>query len=321
MIIEIVAIPGGRITFQYGPDGGTGIGIMNSDGSSSTSLDCCGFRKHPAWAPDGSRIAYDAGGSFQGQNTTLHLIDPDGGIPVVTTLVGAEFAWNPSSTEVAFSRNIMPFELYTAVVSTSTATQLTMGVVDNFDPNWSPDGTKIVYESDKDIYLINADGTGAQLLTNLGNNGSPVWSPDGLRIAFESDRDGSKDIWIMDSDGSSPEQITSNDADDENPTWSPDGTWLAFASDKDAPGDFSIYVRWLGTRGGAYPPRSPELCRREPSVVRAVVAGSHRLRPARSTGPHMSREGRHRPFARSRDRPPSGDRAQTVPSGATARAP
>jgi TolB protein len=61
-----------------------------------------------------------------------------------------------------------------------------------------------------------------------------AWSPDGTRIAFESDVDGDMDIYVMDGDGGSLRQLTGrepdDDAHDEGPAWSPDGLQLAFTS-------------------------------------------------------------------------------------------
>jgi Tol biopolymer transport system component len=93
-----------------------------------------------------------------------------------------------------------------------------------------------------EIYAINADGSEQTRLTNdRHNDGNPDWSPDGTKIAFESIRPGgiAYEIWVMNADGSDPRMLTSNDANDLNPSWSPDGTKIAFRSDRDPAG---IYV-------------------------------------------------------------------------------
>ena len=56
----------------------------------------------------------------------------------------------------------------------------------------------------------------------------PDWSPDGERIAFASDRDGDSEIYTMKPDGSRLRQLTANTATDVEPVWSPDGRKLAF---------------------------------------------------------------------------------------------
>jgi hypothetical protein len=58
-------------------------------------------------------------------------------------------------------------------------------------------------------------------------------------ILFASDRDGDFDVYIMNPDGSRPENLTGHAATDGRPAWSPDGTRIAFQSDRD--GDYEVY--------------------------------------------------------------------------------
>ena len=60
-----------------------------------------------------------------------------------------------------------------------------------------------------------------------------AWSPDGKRIAFASDRAGTKDIYVMNADGTHQRAVVASPGDEWSPTWSPDGTRLAFVSDRD----------------------------------------------------------------------------------------
>jgi len=83
-----------------------------------------------------------------------------------------------------------------------------------------------------DIYAMNADGTGRTNLTNSPQDEvSPVWSPDGTKVAFvryqrwTPDQGWIPDIWVMNSDGSGQDRITSG----EFPAWSPDGSKIAFS--------------------------------------------------------------------------------------------
>jgi Tol biopolymer transport system component len=109
---------------------------------------------------------------------------------------------------------------------------------DDFGPDWSPDGTKIVFASNRyvithhDIFVMNADGSGQTMLTNSSKDETwPSWSPDGTKIAFESDQDGNGNIYAMNaSDGSNQTRLTNSTANDCNPKWSPDSTKIAFDS-------------------------------------------------------------------------------------------
>ena len=86
-----------------------------------------------------------------------------------------------------------------------------------------------------EIYLTNTDGTGQTNLTNnAASDQIPAWSPDGSKIAFESTRDGStSEIYVMNADGSGPTRLTNNSADDYWSSWSPDGKKIAFVSSRD----------------------------------------------------------------------------------------
>jgi len=85
-----------------------------------------------------------------------------------------------------------------------------------------------------EIYVMNADGINPIRLTNSpGVDEVPEWSPDGTKIAFDSERNGNFEVYVMNADGTGQTRLTNNSASDIFAAWSPDGTEIAFCSDRD----------------------------------------------------------------------------------------
>jgi Tol biopolymer transport system component len=103
-------------------------------------------------------------------------------------------------------------------------------------PEYSPDGKKIVFESDRsgahEIWMADADGSNLVRLTSFNGpqTGSPSWCSDGQRIAFDSRASGSSAIYIENINQQLPKQVKTDVPNLALPTWSEDCQWL-FASD------------------------------------------------------------------------------------------
>lgn len=184
--------------------------VVNVDGSGSRTLTNrpLAFDAHPAWSPDGSRIAFES--TVDGWRT-IWVMQADGqGLRRLTDLAGVASetapAWSPRGDRIAYASD---------------------------------------RDGNDEIYVVGADGAGAgvrRLTDNPAADAVPSWSPDGARIAFVSDRDGQPGIWAMASDGSNAARLVPGPADPgSKPAWAPDGRSVAFASDRDG-GNLEIFV-------------------------------------------------------------------------------
>ena len=138
------------------------------------------------------------------------------------------------------------FTLYIMNTKGTQQERLTTSTIDVGYFSCSPDGRRITYWIEGDIYTTNDDGKWNIVLLSGRHAYEPAWSPDGSKIAFQSwehdpDRsNGNSEIYVMDVDGGNLIRLTDNSAYEDYPTWSPDSTQIAFVSDRD--GNHEIYV-------------------------------------------------------------------------------
>lgn len=188
--------------------------VMNADGSNIQSrTQGEAFVATPFLSPDRQRIVY-----------TSASLDSNGA-PIAETQ-----------------------EIYVINTSGGRPRRLTNNRVNDSHPAFSPDGARIVFARDGNIWTMDDAGRNQRQLTSAGADVDPVWAPDG-RIVFNSYRWGSlPEVAIMDADGRNIRRITTNPKGSFNPRVSPDSQWITFFR-YDGPGepfnfDVSLYHGW-----------------------------------------------------------------------------
>jgi len=139
-------------------------------------------------------------------------------------------------------------------LATGRVRPLTADLAWNLDGAWSPDGSRIAFQSTRegrdDIFTMDLSGGHMQRLTDgRGFNEYPSWSPDGQWILFNSTRDGVakgggkgyyRDLYLMRPDGRDVHRLTNHSGTFNFGAWSPDGRGLVFESDR--AGTWDIYT-------------------------------------------------------------------------------
>ena len=209
------------------------IWVMDRDGANIQKLTIGKQDATPEWSPDGTRIAFARRELTFGSDYEIWVMDRDGRNQRQLTdnnRWDTEPRWSPDGTKIAFQAHIEVYqggptstrlddsEIYVVQVEDGGVRQLTDNDYEDYDPVWSPDGTKIAFtryrDGDYDIFVMDADGSNElQLTDDHLHNRHPEWSPDGTRLAF----DNFVGIVIMDADGKNRQQLTQGP--DQRPSW------------------------------------------------------------------------------------------------------
>lgn len=205
-------------------------------------------------------------------SSRIVVADGRGEQPRVVAELGGRaeaLTWSPDGRTLAFDADTAgQFDIWLASADGAPPRNLTPDPATDGWPLWSPDGTELVFFSNRDnppgsfdLWAVRTDGTGLRRLTRVGAPRSvtqPVWSPDGSRLAFTVDVPNEvSEIWTVRPDGTDARNLTGTDGGFA-PTWSPDGRRLAFVSQRRGDRAGRIYV--MDADGsGARPVSRPRL--------------------------------------------------------------
>ena len=145
---------------------------------------------------------------------------------------GPRFAPDGNSVIMSIANSAGGSDIITAGLGGGRGRKLTDSGSIDVSPCYSPDGSQIVFNSDRggdqQLYVMGADGGGARRISfGKGRYATPVWSPRGDLIAFTRLGSGNWAIGVMHPDGSG-ERILSEGYAVEGPTFAPNGRVLMF---------------------------------------------------------------------------------------------
>jgi hypothetical protein len=201
-----------------------------------------------AWSPDGQRIAFAGKRLSAGDGWALFGMAPTGpGEPdllLESSLPVNDPAWRPDGGALIFNGTPETSpgaaqEIFALDLQSGGLQQLTNDESFDGDGRYSPDGSQIVFVSERDsntdIYLMDANGQNVRRLTrHAGRDIDPSWSPDGKWIVFATTRNSigktrqDYDLYTMSPDGSNQCRLTEDEGVEWAPVWSPDGRWIAY---------------------------------------------------------------------------------------------
>lgn len=195
----------------------------------------------PEFSPDGSLVAFvrSTGPMFVDD---LYVVSSNGGTPRRVTSdrrrIFSAPVWSGEGRELLFSSTHAGMKSLWSVPVAGGELMAVPGSGPGSDhPTFSAVTHELAYENtveDENVWHIalnpsNETKAAAQaLFSSRTSNLMPQFSPDGKRVLFESDRSGYEEIWISNSDGSNPIQITKLERYAGSPSWSPDGNSIAF---------------------------------------------------------------------------------------------
>jgi dipeptidyl aminopeptidase/acylaminoacyl peptidase len=165
---------------------------------------------------------------------------------IVAVEAPREFRLHPRDRVVAYTAEAAGTrQLFTLSLRGGYPAQVTASEKPVSDPQWSPDGRRLAFVRDEEIWVVEADGSRLTRVVGKPAGGrEPRWSPDGHRLAFLSRRRGWTQIWLIDAPvprrgrpatepkPPRPTVLTESGIDVDTFEWAPDGTRIAIVAQR-----------------------------------------------------------------------------------------
>jgi Tol biopolymer transport system component len=202
---------------------------------------------YPVWGSTGADILLSSfrSGGLNIWRVPVSRTSSSGRAQQLTVGAGQDLqvAVSPDGKRLAYANLRLNADIWRLPVSPLTGTPtgspepLIIGTREESRGAWSPDGTAIAFNSDREgdmnIWLYSLeDGSVRQLTRGTGGDFQPNWSSDGRSVSFFSARSGKADLWTAAVATGELRQITSDGSLNINPFFSPDGDYLAYHSDE-----------------------------------------------------------------------------------------
>ena len=263
---------GTKIAFESNRNGNVEIYVMNYDGTNPTRLTFSGHNSNPAFSPDGTKIVFV---STRSGGRGVWVIDSNGTnetqLANFTASAGGRPHFSPDGSKIVFNWSVTVGsssrgQIFLMNANGSNLTNITNAAIDDYDPAYSSDGTKIIFSSDGpdavspfNLWTMNPDGTNRVNLTNDSDfdhyRDYPYYSPDGTKIAFLASffeyNDGIYQIHVMNANGTGETNVSNNTVDDADPGWGvcPLATGAVSRKTHGGAGTFDVPLPLAGTTG------------------------------------------------------------------------
>ena len=226
------------------------------------------------WSPGGNLLAFSTP-TIENAEWTIMLLDTRSRIvlPVSTYAWRLPLVpvWSPNGTQLAWSTFRPQSDIFVHDIHSGITTNLTRDVAEDRYPSWSPDGSRLLYQSNfgtqdtsERIYSIQPDGT---QLTRLTQNEAvqPAFSPDGQYILFSGGE--KRGISLMHADGSGQRPLTSSTRNEYHVVWSPDGSQFTFIGFLNNPPYTGKYIFLMDSACAGLPATSTDDCATQPRML------------------------------------------------------